>query len=342
LQFSTWPHTKSVLITAGTILTALWLITGITSVACAKAATEIGSDTTPLPAASWSDYDNPSLGLSFRYPSDWKILVDDPITSGVQIDGDSLRVVLIANPMTSQTVADYAAQLQRTGFREKSSVPVSKDSWRGLRLEGTSKSLEFEIEQVFFLVKSGFSLLALNVAGELTTANRQTIGMLWDSLKIETDNFVLPSNLEDDQDFAIFASPQSEFSFRYPRRWLVGSLGETLFTISDPEDSQSFIVSITIGRDPGKIGEALELVQVAYKNVRVEQRTPTVVKGASQATLLEGSLEFNDGAEGIFLVVTAVARGNYYELTAIIEETQEGRLRPLVEELIGSFALTTN
>ena len=74
--------------------------------------------TTPtIPSASprvtqdWQSYDNESLGIAFRYPETYTLLLDDPINSGIQLESESISLAMIANPLSGRSVEMLAEEL---------------------------------------------------------------------------------------------------------------------------------------------------------------------------------------------------------------------------------------
>ena len=120
----------------------------------------------PVPTTGWLAYENAEFGLSFQYPPSLNLLLDEPDASGIQMSDEGLRLGIIVNPATLDTVEAYASHLGREGFAEKRRSVVSKGSWTGLRLEGAGRSDEFEFPEIVYLVKSDDSLLAVNAVWE--------------------------------------------------------------------------------------------------------------------------------------------------------------------------------
>jgi len=219
---------------------------GLLVVACSESA-----GTQPDTTTDWLDYENSSFGLSFLYPQSMNIRLDMPDTSGIQLQDDGLALVILANPLTTDSVETYASQLLRTGFDEQRRTQVSKGAWRGLRLEGMASSNGLEFPELLYLIKSGDSLLTLTAIWDEPPAKYDVVETLWESLRLHSDDFPLSSTLLREGDFASYSSPDGKFRLRYPSRWQAGALSETSTYITDPNDRNSFLLSIQWREGPG-------------------------------------------------------------------------------------------
>ncbi len=94
-------------------ITAILVLTSGLTVGCSQPTT-----TPTMPSASpgvpqdWQSYDNESLGIAFRYPDTYTLLLDDPINSGIQLESESINLGMIANPLSlSQSIIQIWPQL---------------------------------------------------------------------------------------------------------------------------------------------------------------------------------------------------------------------------------------
>jgi len=128
------------------------------------------SASTSIPQ-DWRSYDNESLGMSFRYPDTYALLLDDPINSGIQLKSDAAILMMSANPMSLRSIETLAGGLRSTGFRETDRVPIRKGSWTGLRLQGTVTGSDVHGREVVYMVEtsSGSLFTFLAIATETST-----------------------------------------------------------------------------------------------------------------------------------------------------------------------------
>jgi hypothetical protein len=296
--------------------------------------------------APWLIYQNSTFGLSFRYPPSLTLLLDEPDTSGIQLANGNLRLSIILNPQTPDTVDAYISQLRRSGFREKRRTEISKGAWKGVRLEGTASSRDgFDFEEVVYLVKSKDSLLSAIAIWNKPPPDYPLVEILWSSLQLRLDSFAISPALLTSESFTIFSSPSHKFSFRYPTQWQVFSDSESLVYIVDNRDREAFLFSIVRSNRAGmSLGNAVEgelrTLKAALQNLRTESQYPVSVDGAAGAVRLAGYGRFKDGVPGGFDSLVAISSSDVYVVTAVFKTSNAESLVNKFGEIFRSFAIT--
>lgn len=294
----------------------------------------------------WSSYDNSSFGLTFQYPPSLTILLDEPDTSGIQLVSENLRLAIILNPRTDQSVDEYAAQLRQFGFQEKRRSPLEKGSWKGLRLEGDARDgvLQIDFPEVVYLAKSRDSLISMIGIWDGTQPDYSQVETIWESVELQASTFaVSPAVLRSDSTTTL-NSPDGSYSLRYPTHWQAGFLDESLLVVSDLDDPESFILTVK-RKDKGdrNMDDSIELalleLRIGFEDVSVNNREKTLVQGATEAVKLTGTLNFRDGAKGMFQAIVAIEADDIFILSAAIDLTRADSVLPDILQVFYSFRI---
>ena len=329
----------------------LGLVVGILASACSLTEQIRVQPPTNTPRLSqtndWQIYQNSTFGLSFQYPPSMSLLLDEPDTSGIQLQDENLMLRISLNPKTSTTLEQYVFQLRDTGFTERRRTPINKGSWKGVRLEGTATDKMFGInfEEVIYLVRSKDSLLSLTALYDEPPEEYPVVDIVWDSLQLRFDSFALSPALLSPESFTTFTSGDDTFSFRYPTSWQATPSSESLVNIVNLSDIDSLLLSADRRQRRGlNLDEAVEQqmqsLRAPFKNVITESELPASVAGAADGRQLRGSLRFNDGAPGKFQILVAMTPNDIYVIIVIFDASKAESLLPVIDEIFQSLAVS--
>lgn len=294
--------------------------------------------------ADWPMYENSTYGLSFRYPSSMTLLIDQPVASGIQLQGDRLNLSIIANPRTQDTVGEFSEQLRSRGFTERNRSSITKGPWTGLRLEGVAENrlFDLELDEVVYLVKSQDSLLVLIALWSEPPPEYQVADAIWQSLNLEFDEFVLSPAFSGLDSLTTFSAPDGSLTLRYPTQWQVGAMGGSTVSIFDPSNPDAVLIIVKHeARLGASLSEALQnefdFVSAGFRNVITSSEKPYSVNGTIEATGRSGLLEFKDGVPGEFQLVVAISADQILTVSAIYQAAEAESVRPILEEVLRSL-----
>ena len=311
------------------------------------------STTTPtMPLASpgvvpqdWQSYDNESLGIAFRYPDTYILLLDDPINSGIQLESESINLGMIANPLSERTVEMLAEELHGKGFRESNRIHIQKGSWKGLRLQGKVTKIGVPtVDEVVYMVKapsgSLFTCLAFSTG---TSPDFAEVDMIWDSLDLRIDSFAIPPALLDKTPMATLRPQGQGYSLRYPQTWQAIVMSKGLVFVGDPDDPDAFAMSILkIQPTEANVDKATEHVLNAlavFDDVVLLSQHEVSLSGAQDAVMLVGSARFTDGSPAVFRTLLVLTKDSTYKVEVVAEVAKWKSLSPIFDEIFYTFTL---
>ena len=326
------------------LLFGLVIVAVMVTLSCGSSESEVRDSATAIPPSlsTWSTYENSSIGLSFRYPSSMTLRLDQPLTSGIQIDDDNLAISIIINPETHQTIDSYLSQLGATGFTERRRSSLTHGSWIGFRVEGSASFGDrFLFDEVLYVITSGSKMLTLIALWETSPLDFEVVNTMWESLQI--DGTIASLSPPSSNTLTTYTAPDGKFSLRYPTRWQASVLGESQLYFLDPSGDENFLVSVSskggTGLDANSIAdEELLIIKSGFGNVNKIRENIVHVSGASEAFQINGSLMFKDGLPGKFQTTVVVTPSDSYVLTAIFTEESN----PLeLDGVFNSFRIST-
>jgi hypothetical protein len=308
--------------------------------------------TTPtIPSASpgvtqdWQSYDNESLGIAFRYPETYTVLLDDPINSGIQLESESIFLTMIANPLSDRSVKMLAEELHDKGFRESGRIQIQKGFWKGLRLQGKVTKIGVPtVDEVVYMVEapssSFFTCLAFSTGMSPDFAE---VDMIWDSLTLQFDSFAMPPALLDETPMATLQPKGQGYSLRYPQAWQAVVVSNGLVFVSDPDNPDAFVMSILKTQPPEAnideaISNALDALYV-FDDVVLHSQHEVSLSGAQDAVVLAGSARFADGSHAVFRILLVVTKDSTYKVDVIADAAKWESLSPVFDEIFNSFTI---
>jgi len=293
----------------------------------------------------WKSYDNESLGIAFRYPDTYTLLLDDPINSGIQLKSESIGLAMIANPISKRSVDMLAEELNGKGFRESDRIHIQKGSWKGLRLQGKVTQIGVpSVDEVVYMVKapsgSLFTCLAL-----LTVASPDfaEVDMIWDSLVLRLDSFAIPPSLLGETPMATLQPKGQGYAIHYPQPWQAIVMGEGLIFVQDPDNPDAFMMHITKTQPPDDnvdeaIDNALRMLSVFDDVVLLSQHKISIL-GARESVMLVGRAKFKDGGPAVFKTLLVLTKDSTYKVEVVAEAAKWKSLSPIFDEIFNSFTL---
>lgn len=328
------------------ILVVVVLLTSGVLVGCGQPTT-----TPTIPPASprvpqdWKSYDNESLGIAFRYPQTYTLLLDAPINSGIQLESESIKLAMIANPISERSVEMLADELHDKGFRESNRIRIEKDSWKGLRLHGTViKTGIPSIDEVVYMVKapsgSLFTCLAFSTEARADFAE---VDIIWDSLVLRLDTFAIPSPLLDETPMATLQPKGQGYSLRYPQAWQAVVMSKGLVFVQDPDNPNAFALSI-VKTSPSQAtideatDDALDALRVFDDMVLLSQQKVSL-SGAQDAAMLAGRARFADGGHAVFRTLLVLTKDSTYKVEVVADAGKWESLSPVFDYIFNSFTI---
>ncbi|MCL0069882.1 hypothetical protein M1O19_00200 [Dehalococcoidia bacterium] len=287
----------------------------------------------------WPSYYDESLGIAFQYPPTYTLLLDDPITSGIQLESKSIRISMIANPLCDESVEALAEELRGTGFRESHRIHVEKGCWKGVRLQGKATQIGFpSVDQVIYMVrtpsKSLFTLLAFSKEEK---SDFSEVDLIWDSLVLHLDSFTIPPALS----MATLEPKGQGYSLRYPRSW-VAIVSEGLTWLQDPDNPDSFAMNVMtkspVANIDKAVDDALDRLRV-FKNVVLKSKQKVSLSGTQDAVMLAGTARFEDGGHAVFRTLLALTGDRTYKIQVIADAGEWSSLSPLFDAVFDSFTI---
>ena len=305
----------------------------------------VSSVRTSIPK-DWGSYNNGSLGISFRYPDTYTLLLDDPINSGIQLKSNTTILMMSANPMSLGSIETLAGELQSTGFRETDRVSIRKDSWTGLRLQGTITSGDVHSREVVYMLEtpsgSLFTILAITTK---TSTDLAEVDMIWDSLVLRYDTFTVPDDLLRKTPKATLQPEGQGYSLHYPQTWQAIVMSTGLVFVQDPENPDTFVMSITKRQSLENIVDkaiehALDSLGV-FDDVVLGSQHEVMLSGAQFATILIGTARFTDGSPAVFKTLLVLTSNCTYKVEIIADSVEWTSLSSIFDYILNSFTIDT-
>ena len=327
-------------------ITVILVLTSGLTVGCSQ------STTTPtIPSASprvpqdWKSYENESLGIAFRYPGTYTLLLDDPINSGIQLKSESIGLAMIANPLSNKSAEMLAEELHGKGFRESNRIHIEKGSWKGLRLQGkVTKTGVPNVDEVVYMVKalsgSLFTCLALSTGASPDFAE---VDIIWHSLVLRLDSFAIPPSLLDETPMTTLQPKGQGYLLRYPQPWQAIVMGEGLIFIQNPDNPDAFVMSI-LKTQPAEANvdkateHALDAL-VVFDDVVLLSQQEVSLSGAQGAVMLAGNARFADGSPAVFRTLLVLTKDSTYKVEVIADAAKWKSLSSVFDEIFNSFTI---
>ncbi len=299
----------------------------------------------PTVTQDWQSYHNESLGIAFRYPQTYTLILDDPINSGIQLESESINLGMIANPISVRSVEMLAEELHDKGFRESDRIHIQKGSWKGLRLQGKVTQIGVpSVDEVVYMVKapygSLFTCLALSTG---TSPDFAEVDMIWDSLYLRLDIFAIPPSLLAETPTATLQPKGQGYLLRYPQPWQAIATGEGLTFVQDPDNPDTFMMTILKTQPPEAnidevIDNALDTL-VVFDDVVLLSQQNVSLSGAQDAVMLVGSARFADGGNAVFRTLLVLTKDSTYKVEVVADATVWESLSPIFDEIFDSFTI---